>query len=68
MTALFWLLGLAALIGICWLIGCLEERRAEWLLSPWRHECIECHSGFNDARAFVWHRQAEHVETYDGGD
>ncbi len=65
MTALFWLLGILAFLFLCWLIGYFEERREAWLLSPWRYECFECRSGFNDARAFAWHRQAEHVETYD---
>ena len=64
-TTLFWLAGILAFLGICWLIGYLEERREEWLLSPWRYECLECRGGYNDPRAFAWHRQAEHAATYD---
>lgn len=65
MTALYWLAGIAAFLGLCWLLGVIEERRAQWTLHPYLYPCLECRTGFDDPRAFAWHRSATHLETYD---
>jgi len=65
MTALLWLVGICAILVLCWLLGRAEERRQQWHLSPWRYECFQCRGGYNDPRAFAWHYQAEHAATYD---
>jgi hypothetical protein len=33
-------------------------------LTPHAYRCHECRTGFSDARAIAWHRQGQHVETY----
>ena len=34
-------------------------------LAPHAYRCHECRTGYGDARAIAWHRQGQHVDTYE---
>lgn len=43
----------------------LYRRAVAWRQVPRPFACVACHVAYSDARALSWHRQGQHVETYD---
>ena len=43
----------------------LYRRAVAWRQVPRPFACAACCVAYSDARALSWHRQGQHVETYD---
>lgn len=48
------------------IIGLARRGLRPWpTLTPHAYQCHECRTGYSDVRTIAWHRQGQHVDTYE---
>lgn len=57
---------IAVLFTLTLIIGLTRRGFRPWpVLTPHAYQCHECRTGYGDVRAIAWHRQGQHVDTYE---